>query len=90
MRTEQLAELIEQPKFHKRLLGVFAKAYSLGVGRDPKKPSEPALIVHVEGDEAPSSIPDEVEVDGEKVRVIAKTGFKAPRPLQSTEFASSK
>ena len=88
MRTEQLAELIEQPKFHRKVLGTFAKAYSLGVGRDPQKPSAPALIVQVEGDEAPS-IPSEVEVDGEKVRVIAKTGFKAPRPLPTTESVSS-
>jgi hypothetical protein len=80
MQTEQLAELIEKPEFHRQLLGSFAKAYSVGVGSDPKRPSEPALIVHVEGAEAPN-MPDEVEVGGERVRVIARTGLKVPRPL---------
>lgn len=83
MQTEQLAELaelIEKPEFHRQLMGTFAKAYSVGVGSDPKKPSEPALIIHVEGAEAPN-VPGEVEVGGEKVRVIAKTGLKVPRPL---------
>jgi hypothetical protein len=88
MRSEQLARLIEQPQFHQKLLGSFAKAYSLGVGRDPKRPSEPALILQVEGEESPN-VPDEVEVGGEKIRVIAKTGFKAPRPLESREFIAT-
>jgi hypothetical protein len=89
MRTEQLAELIEQPQFHRRLLGKFAKAYSMGVGRDPEKPSQPALIVQVEGEDAPK-MPNEVDVAGEKIRVIARTGLKAPRPLRYGEFVETK
>jgi hypothetical protein len=85
MRIEQLAKFIEQPQLLQQLVGKFAKAYSVGVGRNPEKPSEPALIVQVEGDDA-SRVPNEVEVGGEKVRVVAKTGWKAPRPLQSQEF----
>jgi hypothetical protein len=80
MDNNQLAELIEQPSLHKRLLGKFSKAYSLGVGRDPDQPSQSALVVQVEGEEAPN-IPAEIDVAGEKVRVITRTGLKAPRPL---------
>jgi len=87
MRSDQLAELIEEPEFHQWLVQNFGGAYSVGIGRDPKKPNEPALILQVEGN-GPPSVPDEVELEGEKIAVITKTGFKAPRPLQSREVRS--
>lgn len=80
MRIEQLEELIEQPKFHQTLLHGFHRPYSLGIGRDPDEPSEFAVIVQVEGLDAPE-IPSQIEVAGEVIRVITRTGFRAPKPL---------
>jgi len=81
MTSERLEKLIEKPEFHRRLhLDRFAKGYSFGIGRDPGAPSKLALYLQVEGDEAPD-VPEEIEVDGETIRVIIRTGFKVPRPF---------
>jgi len=80
MKSEHLEELIEKPEFHRRLhLDRFHRGYSFGIGRDPSVPSKPALYLEVEGDEAPD-IPEEINVGGESIRVIVRTGFKVPRP----------
>jgi hypothetical protein len=79
MRIEQLERLIEQPQFQRTLLHGFSKSYSLGIGSDPEDPSEPVVYLHVEGEVRPE-VPEEIEVAGKMVRIITKTGFRAPRP----------
>jgi hypothetical protein len=79
MRIGQLERLIEQPQFQRSLLHGFSRGYALGIGRDPEDPSEPVVYLEVEGDERPE-VPEEIEVAGKMIRVITKTGFRAPRP----------
>ncbi len=79
MRIQQLEHLIEQPQFQRKLLQGFSKGFALGVGSDPEDPSELAVYLEVEGEERPK-VPEEIEVAGKMVRVITKTGFRAPRP----------
>ncbi len=80
MDTRELAALLEKPALHQQLLGPYRGAYSLGIGRDPDNPSAPAIVLHVEGD-GPPETPHHIQVGQERVRVIKKTGFIAPKPL---------
>ena len=79
MTQEHLASLIERPEIHRRLLGTYDGAYSLGVTRDPQRPEEAAIRVRIEGDAV--EIPSTISIGSENVRVIAHPNFVAPRPL---------
>lgn len=76
---EHLATLIEHPEIHRRLLGNYDGAYSLGVTLDPQRPGDAAIRIRVEGDA--SAIPSTISIGSERVRVIAQPNFAAPRPL---------
>lgn len=80
MDVQSLARLIETPEFHRRVMGDYTGAYSLGITSDPARPSAPALRVRVQGDEAPL-IPTELDLDGETIPVLVSTRFHAPAPL---------
>ncbi len=80
MDIQQLTRLIDTPEFHRRVMGDYAGAYSVGVTSDPARPSALAVRVRVQGDEAPS-IPPELDLDGETIPVIVSTRFVAPAPL---------
>lgn len=79
MQQDRLAELVEDPALHRRLLGEYEGSYALGVTLNPENRSELALRLRIEGDD-PSAIPREVELDGERVPVLVQTGFRPPVP----------
>jgi hypothetical protein len=80
MDAQRLARLVEQPEIHRRLLGSYSGAYSLGVTADPDRPERPAVRIRIQGDEAPP-IPSELLVEGESVNVIVTPRFTPPTPL---------
>ena len=83
MDTETLSNFLETPAAHSLILAGYQGAYSLGVGEDPSWGHAPVLILHIEGRQ-PNSFPDKIDLDGETVPVIVKTGFVAPQPLALT------
>jgi hypothetical protein len=80
MDVQRLALLLEQPQIHQRLVGGFNRPYTLGLGTDPEEPSRHALILRVEGDEAPD-VPSQIELGGEAVKVVTRTRLKPIKPL---------
>lgn len=80
MDVQRLARIIERPEIHRRLLGNFSGAYSMGVTADPDRPDRPAVRIRIQGDEAPA-IPSELFVEGESVNVIVSPRFTPPTPL---------
>jgi hypothetical protein len=80
MEIDRLAALIEQPHIQKLLLGKYHGAYSLGVGRDPNNPRGLAVILDIETAGSPVVEPY-LQLEGESVPVIVRTGFAPPKPL---------
>lgn len=80
MNEAALAEAIQRPDIHRRLLGNYRRAYALGVTCAPDDDERVALLLRVEGS-VPDEIPAKIAVDGEEVPVLVEGGFKAPRRL---------
>jgi len=80
MRTDQLSATLQEPDVHRQLLGDYKGPYSLGIGRDPENPAAPAIILHVQ-DDPPLRPPPYIQIGPERVRVITRRGFVAPKPL---------
>ena len=80
LNQDQVADLVERPDFLRGLLGDYSGAYSLGVGSEPEDPSQPAILLYVEG-ARPGNIPDSVKIGKDSLRVITKSGFIPPKPL---------
>jgi hypothetical protein len=79
MDTSSLAEAIQRPEVQRELLGTYRGAFSLGVTSSPEDKEKPALLLRLEG-AVPDEFPSHIAVDGEKVPVVVKGGFKAPKP----------
>lgn len=76
MKVEELADLIERPEVHRKVLGSYTGPYSLGVlstsGRGP------ALVLKVAD---ATGFPTTVTVDGRTIPVVVQGGFRTPVPL---------
>lgn len=79
MNETTLAEAIQKPEIHRRLLGKYKGAYALGVTSAPNEAGA-ALLLRLEG-AVPKEIPKHIAVDGEQVPVKVVGGFKVPKPL---------
>jgi hypothetical protein len=79
MNQSSLAEAIERPEIHRKLLGKYKGAYALGVTKSPHDDS-PALLLRIEG-AVPDEFPTHVAVDGEQIPVVVVGGFSAPKRL---------
>lgn len=79
MNETTLAEAIQKPEIHRRLLGKYKGAYALGV-TSASDDDGAALLLRIEGT-VPNEIPKHIAVDGEQVPVKVVGGFKAPKPL---------
>jgi len=79
MNESTLAEAIQKPEIHRRLLGKYRGAYALGVTSAPDDEGA-ALLLRIEG-AVPKEIPKQIAVDGEQVPVKVVGGFKAPKTL---------
>ncbi len=80
MNQERLAELVERPEVQRKLLRGYKGGYSLGLTLNPANSEQIAIRVRIEDQEAPH-LPDEIELEGERIPVIVNTGFRVPAPL---------
>jgi hypothetical protein len=83
MQLNRLADLIEEPEVHRKILKDYAGGYSLGITSNPRRKGEWAIRVRVEGDDV-GDIPEEIELDGEPVPIVVNTNFKIPEPYGKT------
>ena len=80
MNHSSLAEAIQRPDVHRKLLGNYRGAYALGVTDSPEDEKEPALLLRVE-QAAPKNLPTQISIGGEAVPVVIIRGYKKPKPL---------
>ena len=80
MDLTRLASFLKQPEVHRRILGNYSGAYSIGITFHPDNEKEAAIRVCVEGDDA-TLIATHITLAGQKFPVIVNTQFIAPRPL---------
>ena len=80
MNESSLAEAIQKPEVHRRLLGDYKGAYALGVTSASDDDDSLALLLRIEG-AVPDEIPKQIAVDGEQIPVLVVGGFKAPKRL---------
>jgi len=78
MNVDRLAELVEKPQVHRRVLGSYRGAYALGVTQLPDKKTA-ALSLSVEHHDA-DAFPHVIELDGEQVPVVVHANWRAPHP----------
>jgi hypothetical protein len=78
MNTDDLAAALQEPELHRRILKGYRGPYSLGVTTSPESEGDAVLVLHI-GDEAPPEVSQEVTINGERVPVIVKRGFLAPK-----------
>lgn len=80
MKQDRLANLIEQPKVLRKILGDYEGGYSLGLTLNPQNRDQYAIRVRIEGDDS-VDIPSQIVLDGEAIPVIVTTNFRIPEPL---------
>ena len=84
MDIVKLAAMLERPEVHKRILGQYKGAYSLGVTQVPERGDEFAFLLRIE-DEKTTGLPPEITgdqaitIDGQRVQVIVQGSFRRPR-----------
>jgi hypothetical protein len=75
MHPDELAAILKRPEVHRRIVGSRAGPYAMGITVLPS--GEAAIHVRV-AESDPSGIPSEIEVDGQRVPVVAEGGFAPP------------
>lgn len=84
MDANRLAELIEEPDVHRRVLGKYRGPYALGVTQASGGGSnDAALSLSVEGEDS-DKFPSEIELDGERVPVVVNSRWTVPKPLETS------
>jgi hypothetical protein len=84
MNADQLADFLDLPDVHRRILSGYVGPYSLGVGRRAENGDDPVLLLHVQGH--PSiPFPQHVSLGGAAVPVVVVPDFVAPQAFASTE-----
>ena len=73
----ELESLLDQPETYRTLLGEYDGPVSLGITVD-ENTGEPCLLLRIADVEAVRR--HELEVDGHMVRVLVRSGFRAPTP----------
>ena len=79
MTSEELADLLDEPETHRRIVGHRDVPYALGVTKAPSGAF--AFLLRVPD---PSGFPKRVTLHGHTVPVIVEGGFRAPVPMRST------
>lgn len=77
MNIDTLTSHLVRPDVQQKILGSYEGHFSLGVGVHPEHDRELIIRVRIEGDDI-SAIATQVEIDGETIQVLAKTGFQLP------------
>ena len=78
MDVERLARHVEKPSLHRRLLGDYDGPYALGVTRQDDGSAALSLSV---ASRSTKGFPKDVEIEGERIRVLVHPNWKAPTPL---------
>jgi hypothetical protein len=82
MDVNRLAELIQDPDVHRRVLGQYRGPYSLGVTQvSGGQSNDAALSLSVEGKDS-DQFPSHIEIAGERVPVVVNPRWTVPRPLK--------
>lgn len=81
MTADRLIHLVHSPELLQKVLGNYDGPFSIGVGQDPSEPSCAAVVVHLQGKREAVNVPDSIELAGETLKVIKKSGFLPPKPL---------
>jgi hypothetical protein len=79
MDVNALADLLDRPETHQKVLGSYRGPYSLGVTRSPVPEGSPGFLLRVE-DKDPKTFPKSVSIDGHEIPVVVRGGFTAPLP----------
>lgn len=80
MNKKRLAALLERPEVQQMILGNYDGGYSVGLTKDPDDAAHFAIRVRIEG-EPTESMPSQVLLDGDRVRVIVSCNFTPPMAL---------
>lgn len=73
----ELESLLDQPETYQALLGEYDGPVSLGITVD-ELTGEPCLLLRIADVDAVRR--RELEVDGQMVRVLVRSGFRTPKP----------
>ncbi len=82
MDAAMLRDIINRPETHKKILGDYHGAYTLGISRMPEDPRGPQFILRIQG-ESSEGFPTEIEVNNEKIEIEVNCNFISPRPLRA-------
>lgn len=80
MDVERIAEYLKQPDVLKFIIGRYRGPYSLGVTVDPGNPTGFAISLRIASSNI-AGIPESLEVDGQKIPILAYPNFVAPIPI---------
>ncbi len=73
----ELESVLDQPEIYRQLLGEYAGPVSLGVSVD-ENTGEPCFLLRVGNADVVRQ--RELDVDGHKIKVIVRPGYRAPVP----------
>lgn len=73
----ELESLLDQPETYRTLLGEYEGPVSLGITID-ESTGEPCFLLRIA--DADAVVQRELEVDGHMVRVLVRSGYRAPVP----------
>jgi hypothetical protein len=73
----ELESVLDQPETYRQLLGEYSGPVSLGVSVD-ELTGEPCFLLRVASADVVRQ--RELDVDGHKVKVIVRSGYRAPVP----------
>jgi hypothetical protein len=79
MTVDEVARVLTQPeKLREILSSAASRVGSVGVGVDPADKTQAVLRVYLTGEEA-SPLPESVEFEGGRLKILASTDFLAPK-----------
>ncbi len=81
MDLKYLQGLVNRPDIHRAILSNYVGPYSLGIGQG-KDAQDWVLVLHVP-DARIQRFPSEINILGQSVPVVVKSGFQVPVPLRA-------
>ena len=79
MNTNELADLLDQPETHQKILGGYQGPYALGVTKVPGHGDAYGFVLRLAGD-PPDRQLRTVNIGGHQIPLMIQGGFAAPTP----------
>jgi hypothetical protein len=79
MESNELADLLDRPETHRKILDGYCGPYALGVTKMPAPSHDYGFILRV-AEAAPNLKSTTVDIDGHLIPVLIQGGFTAPVP----------